>query len=315
MDKTNQQLKSRKCKTKVFSSSSLCTVTRIYWACLCGKENWRSAERGEKASIFSLFFSGFLFRFVVCVCVRFARHLLITVSTEEYLIRDDACVCSRRTKGGLRRFVHQFSSSNDWLHVRRRRQPVVHHPWDVVRGRDQSQGMHVPGMRDHRTGLLVDAQGRRVDASRAGGRLTVGLAVLAVRVLVAALPAPVLAVGLDVLGQVIRPHEPLVADRAGEPLLARVGPEMPLELVRPGEPLPAEEPVADEGTLSRVPTEVGLQVGGLAVDLSAAGDVTAVDVALSEVLACGTEAFGLLTIGAVAGGATGVTTLVARRGR
>lgn len=76
-------------------------------------------------------------------------------------------------------------------------------------------------------------------------------------------------VRLDVLGQMVRPHEPLGAGRAGEPLLSRVGPEVPLEFVRPGEPLAAEEPVADEGAFACVPPKVSLEVGGFAVDLIA----------------------------------------------
>ena len=117
-----------------------------------------------------------------------------------------------------------------------------------------------------------------------------GLAVFAVAVAVALLGAAVLAVGavgLDVLGQVIRAHESLVADGAREPLLARVRPQMSLELVGAGEPLAAEEPVADEGPLTRVPPQMRLQVGGLAVHLATAGDVAAVDVPLPEVLSCG----------------------------
>ncbi len=78
---------------------------------------------------------------------------------------------------------------------------------------------------------------------------------------------------LDVLRQVVGPHEPLVALRALEALLPRVRPLVPLQLVRPGEPLPAEDPAADERPLAAVPSEVGAQVRRLAVDLVAAGDV------------------------------------------
>lgn len=82
-----------------------------------------------------------------------------------------------------------------------------------------------------------------------------GLTVLGVAVAVALLGAllPVGAVSLDVFGQVIRAHEPLVADGAGEALLPCVRSQMSLELVRAGEPLAAEEPVAYKGPLSRVP--------------------------------------------------------------
>ena len=62
---------------------------------------------------------------------------------------------------------------------------------------------------------------------------------------------------------------------------------MSLKLVRAGEPLPAEEPVADKGSLPCVPSQMCLQVGGLAVDLAAAGDVATVDVSLPEMLSRG----------------------------
>ena len=46
--------------------------------------------------------------------------------------------------------------------------------------------------------------------------------------------APVLAIGavsLDMFGQVVRSHEPLVTSRTREPLLSSVGPQMSLEFV------------------------------------------------------------------------------------
>lgn len=79
--------------------------------------------------------------------------------------------------------------------------------------------------------------------------------------------------GLHMLGQMIRPHEPLAADITGEPLLSRVRPQMPLQLVGPGESLPAEQPVAEEWSLSRVPPQVGLKVRRFPVHLVAAGIV------------------------------------------
>lgn len=51
------------------------------------------------------------------------------------------------------------------------------------------------------------------------------------------------------------------------------------------------------------------------VDLSATRYVAAMDVLLPEVHAGGTESLGFLTIRAIARGATGVTSLRARRGR
>ena len=78
---------------------------------------------------------------------------------------------------------------------------------------------------------------------------------------------------LDVLREVVRPHELLVALRALEALLARVRPPVPLQLVGAGEALSAEEPAADEGALAAVPPQVRPQVRRLAVDLVAVGDV------------------------------------------
>lgn len=50
-------------------------------------------------------------------------------------------------------------------------------------------------------------------------------------------------------------------------------PPVSLQLVAPGEPLPTEHPVADEGSLSAVPAQVGSEVRRLAVNLAAAGNV------------------------------------------
>lgn len=55
--------------------------------------------------------------------------------------------------------------------------------------------------------------------------------------------------------------------------LTRVCPPVSLELVAPGESLPAEHPVADKGSLSAVPAEVGSQVRRLPVHLPTASDV------------------------------------------
>lgn len=49
---------------------------------------------------------------------------------------------------------------------------------------------------------------------------------------------------------------------------------MALELIGACEPLAAEGPATDEGPFPRVPAQVGPQVGRLAIDLPAAGDVT-----------------------------------------
>ena len=86
-----------------------------------------------------------------------------------------------------------------------------------------------------------------------------GHRVLLVRFLLARGILPLLVlVGLDVLGQMIAPHEPLAARRAREPLLAGVRPKMTLQLVAPGEPLATEQPVTDERSFAGVPPEMRL---------------------------------------------------------
>ena len=139
-------------------------------------------------------------------------------------------------------------------------------------------------------------QGRRVDASRTRGRnvwltvFRVGVAVWLFGVVIAIVvvgvgtvsgPA-VLGVGLDVFWQVVWAHESLVADGAGETFLPGVGPQVPLQFVTPGKPLSTKQPVANKGALSGVPPQMGLQVGGLAIDLAATGDVTTVNVPLPQ---------------------------------
>lgn len=135
--------------------------------------------------------------------------------------------------------------------------------------------------------------------------LTVLLGVTA-RLRTALLPIPI--VCLHMLREMIGSHESLVANRTRESLLAGVGPQVALELVGAGETFAAEEPVADEGPFAGVPTEMGLQVGGFAVDLAAAGDVATVDVLLAQVDAGGAETFRLLAIGAIASRSTCVPT-------
>lgn len=115
--------------------------------------------------------------------------------------------------------------------------------------------------------------------------------------------------GLDVLAEVVGAHEALVADGAGEAFLARVSAQMPLQLVGPGEPPAAEEPVADERPLACMPPQVRLEVRRLAVHLPAARDVARVDVLLAQVGPRGSEPFGLLAVGAVAGRTPGVPPL------
>ncbi len=123
----------------------------------------------------------------------------------------------------------------------------------------------------------------------------------------------VLRVRLDVLLQVIRAHEPLVAHRAGEALLARVSAEMPLQFVRPGEPFPAKEPVAHKRPLSGVPAQMRLQMRRLSVDLSASRDVATVDAPLPEMSPCRSQLLRFLAVWTVARGPTRVSPLRSRR--
>ena len=78
---------------------------------------------------------------------------------------------------------------------------------------------------------------------------------------------------LAVLGQMVRSREALITVCALEPLLTGVGSLMSRQLVRPGEALAAHGERALERPLSAVPSQVGLQVGRLAVDLAATFDV------------------------------------------
>lgn len=72
-----------------------------------------------------------------------------------------------------------------------------------------------------------------------------------------ALPA---LVGLHMLGEVVTTHEPFSALLTAEALLPGVRAQVPLQLIRARETFSAEEPVADEGSLAGVPTQVCLQV-------------------------------------------------------
>lgn len=66
-------------------------------------------------------------------------------------------------------------------------------------------------------------------------------------------------------------------------MLTCVRPLMALKLIRTGKSFTTKGPAADERSLSRVPTQVGPQVGGLSVDLPTARDVTNVLLLLSWV--------------------------------
>lgn len=51
-------------------------------------------------------------------------------------------------------------------------------------------------------------------------------------------------------------------------------PQVSLEFIGAGETFPAEDPIADEGPLPGMPSEMGLQVRGFAVHFIAIGVVT-----------------------------------------
>ena len=150
------------------------------------------------------------------------------------------------------------------------------------------------------------ARGRPGGLARAPGQAGVRVAGPFTESRVAAVIRAVRAVRPDVLAQVVGAHEPFAANRALEPLLPGVRAQMPLELVGAREAFPAEEPVADERPLPGVPAQVGLQVGGLAVDFATAGDVTVVQGPPTRARAPLTQALRLLTVRAVARGSAGV---------
>jgi len=119
--------------------------------------------------------------------------------------------------------------------------------------------------------------------------------------------------GLDVLAEMIGAHEALRADRADEPFLAGVGPNVPLQLVAAREPLAAEQPVAEERPLAGVPAQVRLEMRRLVVDLAAAWQVAAVHAALAQLQRGGrAEPIGLLAVRAVARAAARVAPVRAR---
>lgn len=91
----------------------------------------------------------------------------------------------------------------------------------------------------------------------------------------------------DVFVQVVAASKLLVADGTGESLVTRMSPHVSLQFIGAGESLPAEQPIADEWTLTCVPVQVRLQVRCLAVDLAAARDVAAVLVQLAYLFAGG----------------------------
>lgn len=81
-------------------------------------------------------------------------------------------------------------------------------------------------------------------------------------------------VSFDVFGQVVTAHKPFATVRTNEPLLARVSPQVSLQLVRAREALATEQPVTHKRPFSRVPAQVRLQVRSFAINFSTAGYVT-----------------------------------------
>lgn len=87
----------------------------------------------------------------------------------------------------------------------------------------------------------------------------------------------VLVVSLDVLGEVIRSHEPPLADGADELLFAGVSALVAGQLVGSGESTAALRPLADEGPFAGVDPLVGLQVAGFEVILATVRMLALVD--------------------------------------
>lgn len=115
-------------------------------------------------------------------------------------------------------------------------QPLLGGAW---RGREAAHdpvpshnGLEVWRGRTHRLG---SGRGGRVDGRRAdggrrghGGRFALAVLAVALAAVAVLLAGAAGVVGLDVLAQVVRPHEPLVAHRTRKPLLTCVGSEMTL---------------------------------------------------------------------------------------
>lgn len=187
-------------------------------------------------------------------------------------------------------------------------------------GSRQARGLHVQRPQAPQATQL-QAQGRRARPAAPGTRAARHLPLAVLLAVAARLAGALLAaapiVGLDVLGEVIGPHEALVAHGAGEPFLPRVRPQVPLQFVRPGEPLAAKQPIAHERALACVPPQMRLQVRRFPIHLTASWYVTTVYIFLAQVDTRWAQALRLLAIGAVARGAPRVATLRAgrRRGR
>jgi len=67
-------------------------------------------------------------------------------------------------------------------------------------------------------------------------------------------------VSLHVFGQVVRSHEPLVADGAGKPFFTCVSSEMSLQLIWTCKSFPTKQPIAHKRSLTRMPSQVSFQM-------------------------------------------------------
>lgn len=76
---------------------------------------------------------------------------------------------------------------------------------------------------------------------------------------------------LDVLAEMVAPHEALVTLRADEAFLAGVRAEVALELVRTREALPTVEPMASKRTFSSMPAKMSTEMRRLSVHFATVG--------------------------------------------
>ena len=72
---------------------------------------------------------------------------------------------------------------------------------------------------------------------------------------------------LHVFGQVVASHKPTVTVRTAVPLISSVSARVPRQFVRTCKALPAVCPRANKGSLARVGPDVSLQMGRLVVEL------------------------------------------------
>lgn len=113
-------------------------------------------------------------------------------------------------------------------------------------------------------------------------------------------------------GQMIAAHEAFIANWTSETFLTGVSAQMPLQFIGTSESFAAEEPIANEWSLTGVPSEMGFQMARLAVDLTTARDMAIVCILLAQMNSGRSKTFGLLTIRAIACGASRVSSLGSR---